>query len=722
MSFLTRDSQEYINIKLTDRGRQLFASGQLTFDRAVVSDREMNYSFNRRYPYSWMMNPNYQDDYHISGNTILSPKDSHPSLPSFNYDESSFYDITSNIQVNRVVTTAQTETTGLWSAVTSGTKEQIGSYILDTTLNTGFHTTNASDFTGGTILDQTFTIIGSTAISSFPGTLVYCRFNAAVDAGGLGNVRAEAYPMVSLWYRSFSGETMDRNLPFIAPDSGPDQYITHYYYPYNAIDVRYGTGATGSAAVWNLNITRTSREIGLSNKAIGANTGETYANYASASFAGAKKYFGFGNETRQVGFIHYSNQNTGQTYWDSLQPGSVEVDIPDLMWHRTRDDNGNLYTTGNSMKVGHRFTDFNSEIYFDESSQANYTLLKDRPSTGDSITVGRVYYDLKTIVITDPELLTAMTYKSNRNWTLPAPQIKAVESPKPPFSNTSKPGFMKKNFNYYVTYLPYINDTATGYSNGTSFGYQPVLPCQYLQKLSGDTDENGNHKHLWAQFPAGGFPHMRTFDQFESLSGTGWGCTKIQFLVQEIHKNKDEGIDSLHPGKWSGCSSLTMTAVTNDPAGVYQYSSLSDLSINQTGLTTAEFIISQADITSGNTLADLSTGATNNLYSIPNTLLGELDYSAEYGLSFGCESFFNGNIKAVKRKELFQTFITLIIQGAELNESANSTYDPEQDEHPFITEIGILNEDNELVAVGKPNYPIAKENGSWKVLQLKLEF
>ena len=37
--------------------------------------------------------------------------------------------------------------------------------------------------------------------------------------------------------------------------------------------------------------------------------------------------------------------------------------------------------------------------------------------------VGKVYPDSKIIVFDDQEIVAAMSYKSNRNWTLPAPQL-----------------------------------------------------------------------------------------------------------------------------------------------------------------------------------------------------------------------------------------------------------------------------------------------------------
>ena len=47
-------------------------------------------------------------------------------------------------------------------------------------------------------------------------------------------------------------------------------------------------------------------------------------------------------------------------------------------------------------------------------------------SNGLPSRVGKVFPDYKMVVIDDEELLTAMSYKSNRSWTLPAPRTQKV--------------------------------------------------------------------------------------------------------------------------------------------------------------------------------------------------------------------------------------------------------------------------------------------------------
>ena len=62
MSFLPKEPTTFINIKLTDAGRRLLSLGRLTFDKAALSDREMNYSVDRT------------GFYNIENNRVLSPR------------------------------------------------------------------------------------------------------------------------------------------------------------------------------------------------------------------------------------------------------------------------------------------------------------------------------------------------------------------------------------------------------------------------------------------------------------------------------------------------------------------------------------------------------------------------------------------------------------------------------------------------------------------------
>jgi hypothetical protein len=377
--------------------------------------------------------------------------------------------------------------------------------------------------------------------------------------------------------------------------------------------------------------------------------------------------------------------------------------MPTILWHR-KDVNPGSGSTG-----GHRFTDGGSEVFFDQIAQTSYTLLKDGSST-NSFAVGRVYYKLKLIVITDPELLTAMSYKSGRNWTLPPLVVGTQSVPKSPLTIDSASGLCRSNYNYYVTYH-LVNSGV--YTSGEDLGYQQTFPCGYIQKVQGFTDVNGNSQYLSCTFPNKAFPYLRNSLQFTSFSGTGWSANKIQILVQEVHKDDDNGIDTLHPGKWSGASDI-------DTYGNGVYSGLTtQTTLDPTYLQSHQFIISLEDIVSGDTKFDSLT--TSQVYGI-STGFTNTDYINSNGLTLGNEDFFFGNIKTKIAATSFKTVFTVEIKDSELNSSISGGFDGTQDANAYITEIGILNAQGDLVAIGKPTFPIKKNSSRYLTFQLELDF
>ena len=76
------------------------------------------------------------------------------------------------------------------------------------------------------------------------------------------------------------------------------------------------------------------------------------------------------------------------------------------------------------------------EVHFMESNLNNdmnnpglryYHLWDTHPnSNGLPSRIGKVFPDSQTIIIDDEEIVAAMSYKANRNWTLPAPQVSLI--------------------------------------------------------------------------------------------------------------------------------------------------------------------------------------------------------------------------------------------------------------------------------------------------------
>lgn len=98
-----------------------------------------------------------------------------------------------------------------------------------------------------------------------------------------------------------------------------------------------------------------------------------------------------------------------------------------------------------------------------------------------------------------------------------------------------------------------------------------------------------------------------------------------------------------------------------------------------------------------------------------------LDYPDEMdGLSFGAETIFLGNVETQIKADVFTFDLIIDLPSDEFNSSTNSTWDKESE--VFISEIGIYDDDKNLVAIGKLNNPISKSYSISRTIQFSVDF
>lgn len=675
MSYLPNEPFTFINIKLTDEGRRLLSLGQLTFDKAVLSDREINYGIDRTGAYDIGCD-----------NRVIAPKDDAPTFAQpLSYDGSSAFTIT--VGSAKQLITAATESTGFFTGDTNNWAIDIDEYL-------GF---NSISYSGGSPTGTNTIDLQNLAGSYMPtgGELIYIPWEPIQNSGKTTDTSTLIYsanPTNNMWYRVISATTgttiyLDRD----TPDFGgvaTSQAINTYIYPYNGIENYYGSAATVNTRVWNMNIVRTSSVEGTNTSISG------YTTYGSIEYNGTKQYLGFADETRQLGIIHYTNEYTGNTYAEQLVEQSVVVDIPNVMWHRYS------ATAGQGTAFGVRLYDSAGSTTFDSVAQTTYRDLRDGSSTSDYV-VGRVYHKLKIIVITDPELLTALTYKSNRSYTLPALNVDTSSVPLAPLTSSNATGLLKTGNTYFVTY---ITESDSTYASGSSYGYPQTLPCQYIQQINGAVDASGNPQYLRGFFNTSFFPYLRDSAGMDSLSGTGWNANKVQLLVNKVNTTTSPNVnlDTIPTDGWRLISSGT----TGN--GIFTGSSGS-LTISASDLAGHQFVISQEDYDSGTT------------YVLDSTFYDNNDINAT-GMTFGSESFFFGNITTSIMATSYKSVMTVLVPDRSFNSSTNSSFNGLLDTDTYITEVGVLNNNNQLVAVGKPTYPIKKNVSRYLAFQLEIDF
>ena len=81
-----------------------------------------------------------------------------------------------------------------------------------------------------------------------------------------------------------------------------------------------------------------------------------------------------------------------------------------------------------------------------------------------------------------------------------------------------------------------------------------------------------------------------------------------------------------------------------------------------------------------------------------------------------------GNVDADILSTTYKTVITTFAKNDSFNSSNNSTFDNVLDNNTYITEVGILDNSGNLVAAGKPTYPIKKNEGRFLTFQLQIDF
>ncbi len=681
MTFILNEPTTFIDIKLTDAGRRMACSGDLKFSKAIFSDREIDYSVDRT------------GKYKIINNRILSPSDFYPGPTSSNLDGMTAFILNGNqVTSNAQIITGTTESTGFFSGVKN-------TWTLTTSMAKGLNTISYSNVVNAATLTSNsnrLQLASSSGATYFPvvGDLMFVPWIADDSVSNFmsNGIVDSSLPVNGLWYRIISASTpniyLDRNAP---PFLDYNSSTTCFFYPWNGIETYYGTGATQETSVWNLNIVRTNTIAGT-NVGLGVSG---YTNYGSIQYNGTAKYFGFSAETPSVGFVHYSNKFSGNTYAEQLMEGTVQMHLPILMWHNVEDG-----INGKTNNWGSSFFDSWGQTYYDAIAKTTYRNLIDRQEQ-NGIVIGRVYHKLKLIVITDQELLNAISYKSNRCYTLPDFQVSLTSEPKQPYTSamSATTGYVKEDYDYFVTYIiEGMGDTSN--TNLGIFGHPNSLHCGYIKKIKGSLDENGMPQYIDLRFTKpDSFPFLREKNDIPTMQG--WSGLWAQVLVSEQPSFYNYDVASVPYNSWIRVSNRTLGG-----NGIYRsYEDYGDGSIVAGKLNNYNFIISQEDVTSGST------------YMIESGLTMNQNY-----LNFGDESFFFGNIQTDILATSYKSCISVTATLSQGNTSINPTYDPSLDNDVYITEVMILDNSNQVVAVGKPTYPIKKVSGKYLTVQLDLDF
>lgn len=415
MAFINKEDPIVLNIMLTSKGRERLSTGNLTFKYFSIGDSEVDYNFLR----------NLKNDVNYTPNLlgVLKPKDKNPDIISHilkdNLTTNLFeeiptistmsYDVTNNVESLGFFTNNNTE---YIKESTHVKQPDIAIYM--------------SGVTGGTIIKLKKSINYGVSVSEPEiGDFIYVKWTVTGDT--TNNIVNNIEPNQNLMYRIINKTGLLSNNTISIT---VDRQIPNYYgigatgisgamvYKSDVSDIDEPTDYLSQSVInfienyqcgiskfpfWNLSIIYTDEITGVQ---LNDKKYTTFKSRDLGSFVSyiqnQKPYY------KKLGVIHYSNNSPNNTYGEEFNSNTTKLVLPDLIWHKsTVQKKGLVLIAGNESKLLTGDTKSLNIQYYD---------LIDEDS---GYIVGKVFNGLKIFVIEDQELLFAMSYKSNRSWTLP---------------------------------------------------------------------------------------------------------------------------------------------------------------------------------------------------------------------------------------------------------------------------------------------------------------
>jgi len=448
MAFIEKRDPTVLNIMLTSCGRELLSTGNLTFKYYAIGDSEVDYRFNANASTC---------GFDAFDSNILRPADKYPKQLSFiprNYSGDPYNEIltipSASYEIQNPVPPIGFFTSGATEFITDSDHVKQPDAMVAMSGVSG----------GRNIKLLKAPTYGSSGNEPARGDLLLVKWTAGDDTTGYTvgvNAVGVDYPTPYLIYQivSISGGTslgannlvvtVDRDIPDLSALSlisyaGAMVYYNQLTFTGATILTDYGTDYLDAAVLsflqnsqcptvvfpfWNMSIIFTEEIAGVSGATANpVGSDRAYTQFNSRGYGGFVSYIQ--NQApiyKKLGVIHYTNSSPANVYGEGFYQDTPVLEIPTVMWHKsltpklgvTLTPIGGIQTlTGETVSLDARYYDLADPLGF---------------------VVGKVFIDLKLFVIEDQELLFAMSYKSNRSWSLPdytASTIIPVPCPLPP--------------------------------------------------------------------------------------------------------------------------------------------------------------------------------------------------------------------------------------------------------------------------------------------------
>jgi hypothetical protein len=292
-------------------------------------------------------------------------------------------------------------------------------------------------------------------------------------------------------------------------------------------------------------------------------------------------------------------------------------------------------------------------------------------SNGYPNRVGKVFPDLKMVIIDDEELSASMSYKSNRNYTLPAPRLGLVVPNTFNQNVAATDGILTGDSEtMFVTYR-FEN---TGSTNG--------LHCNYYSKIAGSTI-SGQTDDIIVRF-GNEFPFLV---EDMGLQPSGFTCTNVKLICQKVVTGERPD-----PMQWR---EIDVTATISANTG----------SIN----------IGSAEI-SGTTFQITKNDYDNATYYRLEDIIELPLINYNTGMTFGEEYFFYGNLETDVQATIYELRYLVNLATSQYIRSSNPTWTFGND--VYFTEVGLYDTDKNLLMYSKLQSPEKRQG----VQQIAVKF
>ena len=467
--------------------------------------------------------------------------------------------------------------------------------------------------------------------------------------------------------------------------------------------------------IWNMNIPWSESPAGLF-----SSTYEDYTKYGSVSYIGTKEYLGYQEpsgqtdtskvyyynsfdeevivtpkEQKAIAIIHYTNQDIDNVYGEKFatQPFDPQnptdntglarhfrLTIPTLMWHKST---GN--TIGETFWIDPPGYDLCTPYYIKSTKNIDmndpgiryYHLWDTNPDDNGNLNrIGKVFPDQQIIVVDDEEVIAAMSYKANRNWTLPAPKLSLL-TPNACFSNNSTATgiFTNQTQRMWVTY------------RFDSTGFTDSLHCNYYSLLKADSTVTANTQNVAVRFgPEFGFLNQPS-TPFTQADLSGYSANSIKLLCQMV-----TGDTRPSPTAWREIDITSEISATT----INGYLTMS-------GITGTTFQIDQ----------DLYNNAS--IYNLGPIL--DLPQNGQTNvLNFGDEYYFYGNLETDISATIYEMKYLINLGRNQFSNTSNPTWT--SGTTSYVTEIGLYDSNKDLIVISKLQSPELRQGIQQYVVKL----